>query len=210
MIACEGDKLMLVQFESVSKFFKNRITRESITALENITFEVNSGELILVSGKNGSGKSTLLRLVSQAIKPSSGTIQINELIKSRIRYCPDDPVLYQHVKLKKYLSLISKYSTQKDPIQVIDNWLENFDLLQRKNEPIRNLSRGMRYKVALITVLFDNPKLVVLDEPYSTLDDSSKNILSNYIVESQKQGVSFVLSDLRDTLDHNAIKVIAL
>ena len=199
---------MYLQFEDVSKIFKNYIARTNIVALDKISFKVNSGEIALITGKNGSGKSTLLRLASRMLKPSSGKVFFNESIKKNIRYCPDDPDIYGQVILKDYFQLIRKLSSQKD--LKIENWIRDFELTDWIEEPIKNLSRGTKYKVALITTLYDNPKLVLLDEPFSTLDEPSRIILSQKMIEFQEKGTSFMISDLKSLKGTKTTQIIAL
>ena len=201
---------MYLQFEDVSKIFKNYLARTNIVALNNISFKVQSGESILVTGKNGSGKSTLLRLASRMFKPSSGKIIFDESIKRSIRYCPDEPDLYGQVTVKDYFHLIKKFSTQKKPIPKIEDWIRDFELADWIEEPMKNLSRGTKYKVALITTLFDNPRLVLLDEPFSTLDEPSRITLSNIMIEFQEKGTSFMISDLKSIVEHKTTQIIAL
>ncbi|MFX0150577.1 MAG: ATP-binding cassette domain-containing protein [Candidatus Hodarchaeota archaeon] len=193
--------------KNVSKTFGNRFTGLKVEALRNVTFSLKRGEILSILGRNGSGKSTLLRIAVGLMNPSSGKVswKIEQLknpnLANRIGYCPDNPTLYSSVTINEFLMLIGKITQVINLREVIETWLEDLNLTNWKKEAIYKLSKGMTHKVALIATLMDNPQIVILDEPFSSLDDEARIFLKTKISEMVSSGVGVLLADPSRTIN---------
>ncbi|MFX0125277.1 MAG: ATP-binding cassette domain-containing protein [Candidatus Hodarchaeota archaeon] len=189
----------LIRFDRVSKIYKNRFSGVEIVGLKEVSFILNSGDIIHVFGRNGSGKSTLLRIAARLLKISSGTVEWNLIgqpeLNPRIGYCPDNPVLYSNVSLINFLQFIGKLTNLKKSKRKIINWLSAFSLTDFAQEPIKSLSKGMVHKVALIAALINQPSLVILDEPFSSLDEDSQKVLIEIITRMSSENTGFLIAD---------------
>jgi ABC-2 type transport system ATP-binding protein len=151
-----------------------------LLALNRASFEVRPGEIVGYLGPNGSGKSTTVNLVVGLLEPTAGDIALDGIslsldpvaYKSRIGYVPEEPFLYTHLTAAEYLTLVGR-------LRGIDTGVLNhrvgalLDLLQlhdSRYKTMRAFSKGMRQRVLLAAALLHNPRLLVLDEPFSGLD----------------------------------------
>jgi len=151
-----------------------------LTALNRASFEVKPGEIVGYLGPNGSGKSTTVNLVVGLIEPSAGGITLDGIslsedpvsYKARIGYVPEEPFLYTHLTAAEYLTLVGRLRGMP-PAVLTPRITELLDLLQlhdSRYKTMRAFSKGMRQRVLLAAALLHNPRLLVLDEPFSGLD----------------------------------------
>lgn len=192
------DKFLL-RFDRVSKVYKNWFNGVEIIGLKEITFQLNLGEIIYISGKNGSGKSTLLRIAAKLLKVSSGSVEwkldAQPPLNPRIGYCPDNPILYSNISLINFLQFIGKLTNLKSPNKEIMNWISIFHLSKFVQEPIKSLSKGMVHKVALIAALLNHPSIIILDEPFGSLDEDSQINLIEIIAKLSSENTGFLITD---------------
>jgi len=151
-----------------------------ITALSQVDFEVQPGEIVGYLGPNGSGKSTTVNLVVGLLEPSAGHLTLNGIsladdpveYKRRIGYVPEEPFLYTHLTAGEYLTLVGRLrGIPTAPLaQRIAALLELLQLHDARYKTMRAFSKGMRQRVLLAAALMHNPDLLVLDEPFSGLD----------------------------------------
>lgn len=192
------DKFLL-RFDRVSKVYKNWFNGVEIIGLKEITFQLNLGEIIYISGKNGSGKSTLLRIAAKLLKVSSGSVEwkldAQPPLNPRIGYCPDNPILYSNISLINFLQFIGKLTNLKSPNKEIMNWISIFHLSKFVQEPIKSLSKGMVHKVALIAALLNHPSIIILDEPFGSLDEDSQINLIEITAKLSSENTGFLITD---------------
>lgn len=195
---------LLIRFDKVSKFYRNRFSGVEIIGLRDVSFNLGPGDIVSVSGRNGSGKSTLLRIAARLLKVTSGAVEWKldnqPELNPRIGYCPDNPVLYSNVSLLKFLQFIGKLIDLKDS-KIIFKWLSFFNLTDFSQEPIKNLSKGMVHKGALIAALINQPSLIILDEPFSSLDEDSQEALIKNIKRMSAEKVGFLIADPAGLVD---------
>jgi molybdate transport system ATP-binding protein len=146
-------------------------------------------KVIAIMGQSGAGKTTLLRLLSGLLKPDSGYIKINDFvmyenekinIKTKLRQIA---YIFQHDNLFPHLNVAENISLglKVNQVENILFWLEKFGLGDIRNSRITNLSGGEKQRIALIRALLHNPRLLLLDEAFSSLDEDNKNMLYNEI-----------------------------
>ena len=167
-------------------------------AIRRISFEIEQNTTIGILGPNGAGKTTLVKLLSGLSNPTHGDIIINGMnykehsgiIKQNIGVIIDKSFLYEDLtiyeNLKFYDSLYS--NSKKSQIKVkIEKYAELFNLNEWLFEPIRNLSKGMKQKVELIRALMHNPSILILDEPFSSIDQKTVPLIINLLSELQNK-----------------------
>jgi heme exporter protein A len=155
----------------------------------NLSFEINSGEGLHIKGGNGSGKSTLLRIILGITSPSKGMIErCNEDLK--ISY------LGHKNAVKNYLTPIENLKLLFNDIEIklAYEWLHKFDLSHVQDELAASLSFGQQKKLALIRVLAKSPELIVLDEPFVGLDQTTADQLNNFLDKKLSDGVGLIFT----------------
>lgn len=176
------------------KFFKN-------TALENISIDINEGEIFGLLGPNGAGKTTLIRLINKILTPDSGTILLNgkNLKQSdlhNIGYLPEERGLYQNLKVQEHIVFLAQLRglSKSEAIEQANYWLNKFDISNWKNKRIEELSKGMAQKIQFICSVVHNPDLLILDEPLSGFDPINIQLIVSILHELKEQGKTIILS----------------
>jgi heme ABC exporter ATP-binding subunit CcmA len=183
----------------------------ALFALRGLTLEISPGEFILVFGPNGSGKTTLLRLSALLSRPSSGTL---EIASAGLEACSDarkvigfvghQPMLYEELTGKENLRFFARlYGVYSESL--VDAWLREVDLWPRRNDPVRNYSRGMRQRLSLARALVHQPRLVILDEPTTGLDQAGAQGLVRLLADRKASGSTVIAS----THDENVLSDLA-
>ena len=171
-------------------------------AIRNLNLTINVGERIALFGDNGAGKSTLLQLISGLLRPSDGGIRVfggqpwgNEGARARaqIGALSHQSHLYEELSARENLALYGRLYGVPDPQARADALIAEFGLTGRRVDPVRTLSRGMTQRVSLMRALIHHPALLLLDEPETGLDATSRQILARHITE-QETGVTVVLA----------------
>jgi ABC-2 type transport system ATP-binding protein len=185
-----------------------------VTALNNVSLRVGSGEILGLLGPNGAGKSTLMKIVVGILRPTNGSVQISgndvskdpEAAKRVVGYLPENPSLYAGLTVKEFLSFVGKIRDVPDGTlrDRISEALKTFSLEEKTNALVGTLSKGMKQKVALITADLHDPQVLVLDEPLTALDPRTQIMVNGWIAAQGKKGKSVLLSthNLEIAQDH--------
>ena len=144
--------------------------------LQRLSFTLPEGGFLLVTGPNGSGKSTLLRLCSGLSGPTSGSLEI-AVERSQLGYLGHDPLVYRELTGFENLDLFGKLYRIADRRERIRALLERFGMWDERDNRVSTYSRGMTQRLALCRVLLHDPRLLVLDEPYTALDAGGAELL---------------------------------
>lgn len=170
-------------------------------AVRDVTFEVAQGEIFGLLGPNGAGKTTTIRVMLDIFKPDSGTVSMlggpmNEEKKDYIGYMPEERGLYQDINLERCLVYLAtlKGLTASEATTRLQDHLERFDLLPHKNKKIKELSKGMQQKAQIIAAILHEPKLVIIDEPFTSLDPINTQLVKDLMRELHSQGVTLIMS----------------
>ena len=163
---------MSVRVERVTKFYGTQ------KALDNISFEINSGEVVGFLGPNGAGKSTMMKLITGFLYPDNGEVWVNNLsvkhksiaIKQQIGYLPQHNPLYLDLYVREYLRLAAEIYRLPNVRRKVEEMIEMTGLAREAHKKIGALSKGYRQRVGLAQALIHNPKVLILDEPTSGLD----------------------------------------
>lgn len=170
-------------------------------ANDNISFSVPSNTIFGLLGPNGAGKTTLIRIITNILKADSGKIFIDgEALKLKHRevigYMPEERGLYRKMKVGEHLMYLAQLKglSKKEAREKIDMWLEKFEITDWWNKKIEELSKGMQQKIQFIATVIHNPKLLILDEPFSGLDPVNANLIKKEIYELKNKGTSIIFS----------------
>ena len=157
-----------ITFTNVNKSFYS--LKEETVVLNQISFDVKKGEIVAIVGPSGCGKSTLLNLISGLIQPDSGKIEIN----GKVGYMFQKDHLFEWRTVYKNITLGPEIAKIKIEPEKIDQILKKYGLYDFKNHYPKELSGGMRQRVALLRTLTLDPDILLLDEPFSSLDYQTK------------------------------------
>ena len=178
-------------------------------ALKNISFSVDENDFVSIVGPSGCGKSTLLNIISGLQKPSSGNVYIDDTIISEsshlLGYMFQKDHLFDWLTVWKNITLGLKIQRNKDHYntKLAEELLKKYDLWQFKDMLPRQLSGGMRQRVALIRTLILNPQILLLDEPFSALDYQTRLNISDEIykiIKNENKTVIMVTHDISEAV----------
>ena len=152
--------------------------------LRNIELEVPRGGFAVVTGANGSGKTTLLRMCAGLARPSEGELRVGAE-RGAIGYLAHEPLVYRELTAVENLDLFGRLYRVDERRERIGMLLERFGLWEARHDRVASYSRGMTQRLALCRVLLHDPELLVLDEPYSALDESGATLLDDMLREQR-------------------------
>jgi heme exporter protein A len=160
--------------------------------LRGIDLELPDGGFLVVTGANGSGKTTLLRICAGLAQPTEGRIE-RAATRGQVGYLGHEPLVYRELTALENLELYGRLYRVAERRERIGMLLERFGLWDVRHERVASYSRGMTQRLALCRVLLHEPELLVLDEPYSALDEAGAELLDTQLAELQGER-TFVLA----------------
>jgi heme exporter protein A len=178
-------------------------------ALAAVDVDVGAGEFLLVTGPNGSGKTTLLRLLTGLIVPTSGELEI-EVDRSRIGFLGHEPLVYRELTPLENLDLYGRLYRVPERRERIGMLLERFGLWDARGTRAAALSRGMLQRLAICRTLLHDPELLLLDEPFSSLDTAGADLLLEELARRDPQRAVVVASHQAERLGATATSQLAL
>lgn len=192
----------------------------SFVAVDNISFEINDGEIIGLLGPNGAGKSTTMNMLTGFIEPTSGEILINgfniskksKKAKANIGYMPENVPLYKDLTVKEFINYMAelKYVKGKDKKNMVSDIMAKTNLTDVQNKLIKNLSRGYKQRVSMAGALVGNPKILILDEPTVGLDPKQITEIRDLIKSLAKDHTIIISSHILSEISQMCEKVIIL
>ncbi len=170
-------------------------------ALDDVSIEVPKGCVFGLLGPNGAGKTSFIRIINQITGPDSGSILFDgEKLKPKhieqIGYLPEERGLYKKMKVGEqamYLAQL-KGMSKSEAKDRLKTWFKRFDITPWWNKKVEELSKGMAQKVQFIVTVLHEPKLLILDEPFSGFDPINTNIVKNEILRLKEEGATIILS----------------
>ena len=172
----------------------------ALKAVDDVSFNIEKGELFGLLGPNGAGKTTAIRCMLDIFKPDSGSIALlggpmSESKKDLIGYMPEERGLYQDIPLDRCLTYLGSLKGLS-PLEVRQRsagYLERFDLVAYKTKKVKELSKGMQQKAQIIATILHHPELLIVDEPFSGLDPVNTQMVKDLLREQRDQGVTVIL-----------------
>ena len=170
-------------------------------AVADVSFAVDEGEIFGLLGPNGAGKTTTIRLMLDIFKPDRGTVSIlggpmTEEKKERVGYMPEERGLYQDAPLGRclvYLGTLKGLSKTEARLRT-SLYLERFDLADHEGKKIKELSKGMQQKAQIINTIVHRPELIIIDEPFTSLDPINTQMVKDLIRELRDEGRTIIMS----------------
>lgn len=174
------------------------------TALDNVDISIPEGSIYGLLGPNGAGKTTFIRIVNQIINADEGEVRINgDLLNadhiSMIGYLPEERGLYKKMKVGEQLVYLGQLRNlpRKEAIKRSKAWCEKLGIYEWWNKKIEDLSKGMAQKIQFISTILNEPKLIILDEPFSGFDPVNANLIKDEILELRERGSTIIFSTHR-------------
>lgn len=183
-----------------------RLTKRygALTAIQDLSFEVRPGEVLGLLGPNGSGKSTTVKILTGLLQPTSGNVRLDgsdifadiQPYKAILGYVPEEPHLYSYLTGPEYLRLVGRLRRVPDPSldDKIDRFLQLLGIYDDRYQTLSAYSKGMRQKILIAAAVLHNPRIVVLDEPFSGLDVSAARLLKGFVRALTTEGKIVVFS----------------
>jgi ABC-type multidrug transport system ATPase subunit len=185
----------IIEVEGVSKDFGK------IKALKDVSFYLKNGEIICILGENGSGKSTLIKIIAGIIKPTDGKLKIfgkdpfkERSIYSKIGFLFHEPLFYEELTIFENLYFISKVLNVENFFEKIKKISSLFLIEDKLNEKVKNLSRGEIQKAGFLRALLNDPEILILDEPFTAVDEKGKEIIIKVFNDFKKEKKSIIFS----------------
>lgn len=171
------------------------------TALRNVSFHLNEGEIYTLLGPNGAGKSTLIRIINRILEPDSGWIKYQkDLFKEEhlknFGYLPEERGLYGNMTVEEHGIFLAQLRgmNRKEAKQNLNYWLERFQITDWRKKRIQELSKGMAQKIQFIYTVLHQPKVIILDEPFSGFDPLNVELMKKEILHLKEEGRAILIS----------------
>ncbi len=209
----------MLKIDNVTKQYAEKL------ALDGVSFDVPDKSIFGLLGPNGAGKTSLIRIITRITGADSGQILLNgELLSSKhvsqIGYLPEERGLYKKMPIGEQALYFAQLKglSRKAAKEAIDYWFDKFDINSWRTKKVEDLSKGMQQKVQFVITVLHNPKLIILDEPFTGFDPVNAELIRNEIIELRQKGATIILSTHRMesveqmcdniALIHNAKKVL--
>ncbi len=188
----------MLQVKHITKYY------EQVKAVDDLSFEVQDGEIFGLLGVNGAGKTTTFRMIIGLLEPTKGEVlldgrPIDYQVTDYIGFLTEERSLLTKLTVKEQILYygILKGMKEKDILEKLDMWLERFGITEYKTRKIKELSKGNQQKIQFISAVIHEPKLLILDEPFTGLDPLNVELFMNVIREFKEKGSSIIFSSHR-------------
>ncbi|WP_018630830.1 ABC transporter ATP-binding protein [Niabella aurantiaca] len=189
----------LLQVAHLKKYFATQ------KAVDDISFTISEGQIFGLLGPNGAGKTTLIRMITGIFYPDAGTITLDGKLFDpvsdigKIGYMPEERGLYKKMKIGEqalYLAQL-KGLKKKDAIESLKTWFEKLEMESWWNKKVEDLSKGMQQKLQFVITVLHQPRLIILDEPFSGLDPVNSTLIKDEIFNLARNGSTVIFSTHR-------------
>jgi len=179
---------MSIEVKKLSKYYQEQL------ALDEVSFKVNSGEIVGFLGPNGAGKSTTMKIISCFIKPSSGNVLVDGIsihedeiaVKNKIGYLPENNPLYEDMYVRESIAFIAQIHKVDNVTNSVEEVIEKVGLSKEAHKKIGQLSKGYQQRVGIAQAIVHDPEVLILDEPTSGLDPNQLEDIRALIKELGK------------------------
>lgn len=209
-----------ISFCNISKIYDPGLFKKKVSAVKDLSLDVEAGEVFGLIGPNGAGKSTTIRLLLGLIRPDAGSVLFRGKplaeagIQREVGYLPENPYLYDHLTLFELLVFCGKVSGMSSSAQKqrIGYLLDRTGMTEAQKRPLRTFSKGMLQRAGICFALLHDPSVVILDEPMSGLDPLGRKMVLDVVMELKQQGktiffCSHILSDVERLCDRIGVLV---
>ncbi len=185
----------MLEISEVSKSFQQKF------ALDQVSLSLKKGEIFGLLGPNGAGKTTLLRIINKIMDADRGTVRFEgDLLQQKhlkeMAYLPEERGLYKSMTVKEHAFFFGSLRgmTKNEIKTALNYWLEKFNIVSWENKRIQELSKGMAQKVQFICSVLHEPKLLILDEPFSGFDPINIELIKQELLEMKLKGKTILIS----------------
>ncbi|MGR3810027.1 ABC transporter ATP-binding protein [Jiulongibacter sp. NS-SX5] len=202
---------LILDIRNIDKNYANH------QALDDVSIQVPKGLIFGLLGPNGAGKTSLIRIVNQITAPDAGQVffdgePLAEKHIYEIGYLPEERGLYKKMKVGDLLLYLAQLKGLKksEAMDKLKDWFVKFDIKNWWDKPVEDLSKGMQQKIQFVATVLHQPKLIILDEPFSGFDPINANIIKDEILKLREQGSTIIFSTHRmesveELCDHVAL-----
>lgn len=167
--------------------------------IDDLSMQIPAGCIYGLIGPNGSGKTTTMRLILRIYEPDEGSVRVfGEAIgradQLRIGYLPEERGLYPRMTVEKTLMFFARLRGVENPKEEMERWLDRLGVVDWSKKKVEQLSKGMGQKIQFIAAVMGNPRLVILDEPFSGLDPVNLDLLRSAVLQLRDEGTTVILS----------------
>ncbi len=203
---------MSIEVKNITKLYGKQ------KALNNISFEIKTGEVVGFLGPNGAGKSTMMKIITSFIPPTNGEVFVEGFniagnsmeVRKLIGYLPENNPLYHDMYVKEYLEFVASIYKLKNKKQKVVDIIAQTGIEIEKHKKIGALSKGYRQRVGLAQALIHNPKVLILDEPTSGLDPNQIIEIRNLISEIGKEKTIMLSTHIMQEVEAICDKIIII
>ena len=186
----------MIQVRGLRKVYKK------VTAVDDLSFTVNDGEIFGLVGPNGAGKTTTLKCICGVALPTEGLVLIDNYnlsdqeqeAKKLLAFVPETPNPYEILTVTEHMKFISLLYSVEDAEPKIEELLRAFDLHEKKDDLVNSLSKGMKQKLTICCALLHDPQVLLLDEPLIGIDPRGSRTLKDMLIDRARQGKSVIIS----------------
>jgi len=193
----------MLEIQNISKSFNSKLV------VDNLSFKVDKDRIFGLIGPNGAGKTTTLRIILNILLPTSGRIifenkKLDQQYLNFTGYLPEERGLYPKSSVSNSLTYLAqlKGKTFSEASKICEYWLDRLNLLEMKNYNLEELSKGNQQKVQFISAIQHNPKVLILDEPFSGFDPVNQSIFTEILNEIQKDKYVILSTHLMDLAEN--------
>ncbi|MBP8944766.1 MAG: ATP-binding cassette domain-containing protein [Paludibacteraceae bacterium] len=187
--------MAFLEIKNIVKKYEHQV------ALNGVSLNVPENSIYGLLGPNGAGKTTLIRIINRMIAPDSGEVRLNgKIIKDNdlvlLGYLPEERGLYKKMKVGEQALFFAQLKGMKknDALKALKYWFEKFEIQSWWNRKVEELSKGMAQKVQFIITVLHQPKLLILDEPFSGFDPINTDIIKQEILQLKNNGTTVIFS----------------
>ncbi|MFZ5516318.1 MAG: ABC transporter ATP-binding protein [Candidatus Zhuqueibacterota bacterium] len=187
--------MSILSIEHVYKSFKD------VNAVQDLNLELPPGVIFGLLGPNGAGKTTTIRMIMDIIIPDKGKISLfgkpnSQELRNNVGYLPEERGLYKKMKVGELIVFLAEMKGVKpsDAKARIKLWLERFEMSEWIDKKLEALSRGMQQKIQFISTVIHNPRLIILDEPFTGLDPVNSELIKDVMLEQKNSGSTIIFS----------------
>ncbi|WP_126970424.1 ABC transporter ATP-binding protein [Gynurincola endophyticus] len=189
----------MLKVQNLKKYYSTQ------KAVDDISFEIQPGSIFGLLGPNGAGKTTLIRMITGIIFPDEGQISLNGQPFNaigdvlQIGYMPEERGLYKKMKIGEQAMYLAQLKGLDKAVAYknVKTWFERLEMESWWNKKVEDLSKGMGQKLQFVTTVLHEPKLIILDEPFSGLDPVNANLIKDEIYRLSKEGATIIFSTHR-------------
>ena len=202
---------IILKADNVTKRYASK------TALDQVTVEIPKGSIFGLLGPNGAGKTSLIRIINQITAPDQGSILLDGQVLNPshikdIGYLPEERGLYKKMKVGEQALYLAKLKGMhhRDAVKALKEWFTRFEIIDWWDKKIEELSKGMQQKIQFIVTVVHQPKLLILDEPFSGFDPINTDLIKREILHLRDQGATIIFSthnmeSVEEICDHIAL-----